>query len=572
MGVIYKLRPEIKNYILEQKKTNPILSCRGLTNLIESNFQIKVSKSTINSIIKAAGLSLPVGRRQKKKRKRLQVPVLPILETKTETPIPSPEIKPEELVKPAAPEQAASPVESPKPAVEKQVPSSVEPKPEPPVEPQIEVPSETLCSGAILLRAVDYLIEGTSNITLAIKNSLNREEIDLFPKTESLIYLPLFEKNLSQLCTLTDKQLSMESILSYLNELQSVRGIHSDILRIMNNALQEVRCIKVTMVDGSVFYIDGQMHTIWSTPHIPYDFSATTYNIKSYINKYFYKEAPFAVFMAPGYDSPTKEFFNFILNLDIRERRLARLTLYDNRLEELEIIPLEQAKRLYFVFGLWPWQFVEYRKVVNIGEFRPFHFEALNKDLYIAGIQIELLQPIIKQSVTLSGCALKTALDEKTRLIVLTNLAAQASLEELAKTYLSHWPNLEEAFQDYSRKIELFTYTANSQRFFSTETVGLTGQPLQDLKELFKNYFKALDLYVRWHFLPTGYEDKDFSTLKEQFYDLKVLLKREKNQVSATFQPPPGYQFLKELEYACHRLNEREIAFRDGRRVWFFMP
>jgi hypothetical protein len=311
------------------------------------------------------------------------------------------------------------------------------------------------------------------------------------------------------------------------------------------------------------------MRSVWSTPNIPYDFSSTTYNVKSYINKYFYKDMPFVLFMAPGYDTPTKEFFSFISSLDAKDKRFARLSLYDNRLEELEVIPLDQAKRRFFIFGLWPWQFIDFRKVIKIGEFKGFNFAPLNKDFYAADVEIELSQPTTKQSVTLTGCAIKLSLNEKTRLIVLTNLPAQAGPEELAKAYLSRWPNLEEAFQDYSRKIELFTYTANSQRFFSTESIGLSGQAPQGIKDLFKSYFKALDSYVRWHFLPAGYEDKDFSTVKTQFYDLKVLLKREKGYALAVFTPPQGYAHLNELEYACRRLNEREVVFRDGRRVWF---
>ena len=62
MGIIHKLRPEIIEFIVQQKKSNPGLSCRGLTSLINVKFQIKVSKSSVNEIIKEAGFSQPVGR------------------------------------------------------------------------------------------------------------------------------------------------------------------------------------------------------------------------------------------------------------------------------------------------------------------------------------------------------------------------------------------------------------------------------------------------------------------------------------------------------------------------------
>lgn len=545
MGVIYKLKPEIKDFILGQKSENPILSCRGLALIVENKFQLKLSKSSINSIIKQAGLSMSIGRRPKKRRPR-QEKLVKLIEFKPEVPL---EIK------------AEVPAE---PAVEQPVAMPVEPQPEI----RVESPSETLCTGAILLKATDYLIRGSYNITEAIKNRLNRLENGLLAKTESLIYLPLFDKDLSGLWSLVDKELSLEGILSYLNELQSVRTIHSDISRIISNTLQEVRCIKISCLNGNIFYLDGQMHTVWSTPYLPYDFSATIYNVKGYINRYFFKDGPLVLFTAPEYDIPTKEFFNFILSLDTKEKTIAKLTLYGNKLEELEVIPLEQGKRRFFVFGFWPWQFVEYRKINKIGEFKPFYVQAQQKDFYVAEIEIELSQPLEKQSLTLRGCALKTTPTEKTRLVILSNLASEAvNFKDLADIYLGHWPNLEEGFQDFSRKIELFTYTAASQRFFSPESLNLDSESSQDVRALLNNYLKALDLYVRWHFLPVGYEDSDFPTINERFYSLKVRLKREKDYLLATFQPPKGFPFLKELEYACRRVNEKEIIDSEHKRL-----
>jgi len=526
MGVIYKLRPEIINSILEEKKANPALSCRGITALVEKKFQVKVSKSSINSIIKKQGLSLPVGRRQKKRKRR-----------------PTIEIKPQEEVKLLE----APVIPTPIPKIE-----------EPAVEIKAEEPIETEYTGAILLKAADYLIGGSFYFSDAIKGRLNRRDADLLAKTENLIYMPL------------SGQATEESALTYLNELQSIRAIYLDLFRIISTILQEVRCVKVNLSDGSILYLDGQLHTIWSTPHIPNDFATTMYDIKSYIKKYFYGDSPFIFFMAPGYDLPTKEFFNLISSLDFKTKKITQLTLYDNNFEELESVPLNLTKKQFFAFGLWPWQFVESRKVKKIGEFKPFFAELLNKEIYVADIEIELTQPNIYQSVTLKGSALKTSLTEKTRLVILTNLADEGAVpSQWLNLYLSHWPNFEEAFHDYSRKIELFTYTGTSRKFFSTEMLDLDRESSSDIKTIFNKYLQALDLYVRWHFLPSGYENKDFSMTKENFYSLKTLLKREKDRLLVTFKPTSAFQFLKDLEYACHRLNEREITTPGKMRLWF---
>ncbi len=62
MGVTYKLKDEVVEFILRQKRDNPQISCRKLVIAIQSAFGLNVSKSSINAVIKEAHLSSPVGR------------------------------------------------------------------------------------------------------------------------------------------------------------------------------------------------------------------------------------------------------------------------------------------------------------------------------------------------------------------------------------------------------------------------------------------------------------------------------------------------------------------------------
>ncbi|MCX5703993.1 MAG: hypothetical protein NT066_05860 [Candidatus Omnitrophica bacterium] len=542
MGVVYKLKPEIKEFILDKKQADPILSCRGLAGLVEDNFKIKLSKSTINAIIKAAKLSMPVGRRRKKRRR-----------PKQEVPL-----------------QITTPQETKMVAVPINIPEQVEQV--------LEVQREAgeLNLGLIWLKAADYLLGGANYLVEEIKKHSRQEIPDIFAKTESLIYMPLFGATKEDLlkqeeCSglLFDKKLASEEILSYLNDLQHVQTLPPNLSQIISDIFLDISGIKVTLSSNSTFYLDSQLYTVWSTPHIPSDFSSTIYNIKGYINRYFQGYDPLVLLMAPGYDMPTKEFFDFMSCLEGTEKNITSLALYGDKLKELEVIALGHNRRRYFVFGLWPWQFTEFRQVKKIGEFRPFRFEALNMGLYLADAELELLQPDVNKRVTLRGCALKGKLDEKVRLLVLSNLSMEkATAEQLLNLYLSHWPSLEEAFRDYSRKIELFTYTADSRHFLSTQGLPFQKPDAADIKAVFEYYLKLLDCYVRWHFLPAGYENKDFSTVNEQFYCLKARLDKQKGLVLVTPQAPSGYPFLKELGYACRRINEREIVFTGAKRLF----
>ncbi len=610
MGVIYKLQPETKNFILEKKKANPDLSCRAFKALIEEQLKIKVSKSSVNAVFKEAGLSLPVGRRYKGGKRRpeksriiglltLQPSIIsePIVQTESLTPVPEPAPEP---VIPEPPKPII--VQTTPPAAEKAEKGDVSVFPEEKTKEKTEtspvllagrgrlnVPypvdksspvSEGQTTGAILLKAADYLNGGVYRLAETIRTKLRVYSPDILAKTEALLYSRLFDQPDMSLWTLINCQLTPEGITAYSNELQEV--ITETFSEAVLALFRDIRGVKVVLSDGTYFYLDGQLRSIWSTPQIPHDFSANLYKIKGYLGKYFHDHAPFVLFTPPGYEIPTNEFFEFILSFNSPEKkRISLLALYGSKFEELDVFKIEQFKRQYFVFGLWPWQFVQYRKVNKLGEFRQFHFAPLNKDFYLADVEIELLQPKTNEGVTLRGAALKTTLVEKTRLIILSNLPAEkAGAEEVSRIYLNHWPYPEEAFQDHSRKIELFTYTAGSQHAFAQERLSEKLEKLGDgslrepspssgIDSLFAGYLKLLDLYARLYFMPSGYENKDFPVMKEQFYNLLVSLKQEKDYTLATFRPPKPYPWLKDLEYALRRLNEHEVTSPDGRRLWF---
>ncbi|MCX5706993.1 MAG: hypothetical protein NTW13_04995 [Candidatus Omnitrophica bacterium] len=599
MGVTHKLKPEIRNFILEQKKSNPTLSCRNLSNLAQAEFKIEVSKSSINAVIKEAGLSAPIGRKPKKARPHIIMPSLPILLRPQDTALEIIKVdlqrvsQPQEEAKPRAEEEeqkvkeeearrqeekkqlederekaeneAARQVEEArwrKQAEEEQRVQEEaaggkqqEEAAKLEIEAKVKLSPQIENSGIVLLRAADYLIAGTSCVSPLISKGLNQPQSDILIQAENLLYSSLLEDNIGK---------------SSLTQLQLTQEMNQEISRILLNALQEVRCIKITLANKDTLYLDGQLYTIWSTPYLPYDFSASISNIKSRINKCFYENSLCLIFMAPGYDMPSKEFFNLVSGFNSRGNGILNLTLYGNKLEELAVISSFPNKKHFFVLAMWPWQFTESRKINKIGEFTPVHLGAEAKEFYLAEIELELSQPQAKETVTLRGCVLKTSPNEKARLIILSNADSEGlKSQELANAYISRWPNLEEAFQDYSRKVELFTYTANAQRFFSTENLSLSQNALIDTKSLLESYLKALDLYLRLSFMPAGYEERDLITMQERFYSLKANIKPQNDCLIISFQPEPGYGFLKDLSYLCRRLNEKGVYSGENKLLYF---
>ncbi|MBU4418682.1 MAG: hypothetical protein KJ594_02230, partial [Candidatus Omnitrophica bacterium] len=433
------------------------------------------------------------------------------------------------------------------------------------------LPEDRVCSGAILLKILDQMIGGSKQINAAICKGLGSQSEDSLQLVEALIFRPLFGKgNLPPLGDLIGRQYSLEKLDSYYAQVQQINNIKSEIAGIISNVFVEAKGVKVHFIDRSVIHLDGQLHSSWPATRFPFDFSNTVYDLKNKLNKHFLQGQPLVLFSPFGYDIFPKDFFNLLLNIGSKDNYPENLTLFGNQLEELEQIPLNPEHRCILVFGLWPWQFTSGRKVKRIGEFSLKHVAGIDQDLYLGEIEIDLLLVSLNQRLSLKGCAIKTNLQEKIRLVVLNTDAQAMSLEELASTYLSHWPNFEEAFHDFSRKIELFSYAGDEQKFLSRDRFKIDAKELDlGLADIFRNYIKMLDLYLRWHFLPVEYTEKDLSFTSECFYNLPVKLISGQNKVKVRMLVSWDYQFLKDLEYLNCRLNERQLNTADGEILWF---
>lgn len=433
------------------------------------------------------------------------------------------------------------------------------------------LPQDRVCSGAIILKALDCLIGGSREINAAINRAIGGRPEESLKLTEALIFKSLFGKdNFPTLGDLIGVQYSPEQLNSYFAQIKQITGIGLDATKIISAAFTEAKGVKVHFVDGSIIHLDGQLHSSWPATRFPLDFSNTLGQLKNSLNKYFFQDQPLVLFSPVGYDVFPKDFFSLILNISSKDNYPVSLTLFGDQQEELESLALDSKSRRGLVFGLWPWQFTSSRKVKKIGEFSLKHIKEIERDLYLGEIEVDLFRASLNQSLTLKGCAVKTDLKEKIRLVIFSNNEQAVDLAELAGIYLSRWPNFEEAFQDFSRKIELFTYAGTEQEFFSKNSFGLaTAGPAKELAEIFANYIKLLDAYLRWHFLPSGYAERDFSFTSEFFYKIPVKLVAGQDRVRVKMLVSQDYQFLKDLEYLNCRLNERQINTAQGQKLWF---
>jgi hypothetical protein len=505
MGSVHKLKPEIVEFVLKRKQNQPDLSCRNLAELASQKFNFIVSKSSVNSLLKKNELSLPVGRRVKKKKGIIEATGL----------------------------------------------------------------------GLFFLKSADALLGASMAISRILAQNNKRPVAENQAYVDYMLYAPIFKESdkywlspKSGLWALINKKIRPEAISSYLLQLQGFKSISQDIAREISKLAQEVRCIKLILKDKQEYFIDAQMHAVWSKSQVPLAFSATLENVRKTVNQVFIKQEPCVLFMAPGYDKPTPELFRFMSNLEGSGQDLDKIVLFDEKLAELETIKCENKQKNYFVLGLWPWQFSDFRKVKSTGEFKYYYFEWLKEDLYVASTEIEITQPDVNQSVTLRGYAIKQSPEEKIRLVILSDIPLEKiNAKELVDLYLGHWSNLEEGFQDFSRKIErqVKLQPDDWQPLRAYITLGNSNCGIE---RIFDQYAMLLHAYVRRYFLPQSYEKSDFLSVKNAIYNLKAKARFHKSNLLINFLINDDYSHLKGLKYACCRVNERQIILPDKSRIW----
>ena len=276
------------------------------------------------------------------------------------------------------------------------------------------------------------------------------------------------------------------------------------------------------------------------------------------------------LFTAPGYEQIPKEWIGLITQFKSGGNNIESIALYGAKLQKLETVFLPQPKTCPIIFGLWPWQYTKSRQTEFLGQFQPVLLGVKKEPFYLAETRIRLTQASTKKEVSLRGVILKKEQDLKQELTIMTNISEnKADSEAIANAYLECWPGTQKAFKDFSRKIELFTYSAASRQIFSTED--LVGPKQTDnigIKETLAVYLKALDAYARWYFLPDEYKKLDFSTTKKRFYNLKAKIKKKKDAYLLRFLIPEDYPFLKDLNFCMLELNRHNVILPDGKRLF----
>lgn len=282
MGVIYKLKTEVINYIIEQKKTRIDISCRKLANLASSKFAIAISKSSINAIMKQAGLSMPVGRRQKLIKSSLECSKCGTI-----------------LLKAA----------------------------------------DSLLGGIYQIADIIREKAGVTDLYLHQKTEcLAYRSLFSFNGIDDI--KPSFG-----LWVLIDKMLSKELIDSYILYLQKVKELHAAILSLFPELLSEINSVRVGFSDGKVLTMDGQFHAAWPNGNIPTYFNSTSYSVLNFLKNTIMSGAPLILLTLPEQKNSANEFISLMLN-EIAPRNFSLFNAKNEQMKSFKLPPGKMMRYL----------------------------------------------------------------------------------------------------------------------------------------------------------------------------------------------------------------------------------
>lgn len=548
-----------------------------------------------------------------------EIPAKPIILPEVEAPKPPQivPIQPEEKISP----EPLKPVPAPEIPLEEEPKKPIleeKPKPEPIQPAPVEAPQKKKTSladitsflqpipinenevldslGAYFLKAAEWEISKASilgNIVREFMPEIEPKQAEI--KSNILLYFPAFDiltlKNLDNydkpgLWMLTNSQEKLDS-LKMTDFLQKLKEKEKLISRLNDECLtnfQEAQYYKFVLSDGSGFYIDARLKSLWQEPNIPDSLAVSLNKASNYIDnifvQFFTKNVQTVLlFNVPSFRSFSPMVSEFIYTFeDFASKRIIQVDICNFKKEVLKsyrnIVP---AKR-FFVFGFWPWQkeAAEFLKG-DIGIVKDFYFSELARKIYYTERIVEFPQATAgNRGVALNLIFLKNSAFSSPRMGFLTNIPTQLiDTQEVIKSFLLRWPNFEDTYQDLMASSERLTYRGFVYPVFDEEKA-----PKKEQGYIQSNYPKSLDENLKTmlanlstatqrHFFPYGYRFADFSTMKSRFYSLAGRLARKDNHLYVSLLPAKGYAYNNDLLYAARRVNESEILDPFGYKLWF---
>lgn len=457
MGVIYKLTEEVIQFLLQRKKDFPAMSCRQLATLASQKFQAKISKSSINNILKRESLSSPVGRRVsfESKEKKFQIPtgkkneILTNLEKSGLPIVPSAMPSLRQKIVTAQKEIHPSPeagaikssVSKDKVSVDVDAPladyaefshfvAQTRQK-------RIDSQKQSFETAELLfVKWAEWEISSSSVLSQVIKgpfenylkekgigqfltqqeyaNLLDQycgvylslvllgKDVDYLEKIKHNYSNGLFILNRPLTMPITEEPLSLDLRLwpvfcQWLKESPQLSAAEYSLLK--QQAFCGIRNFKIFLENGTQLFMDASLSSLWAEEEIDFldSFSIPSPKAMSFLSHFLISNnEPIILFAMPGQTALSKSFYNLISFFENKKGcRATQIELFDRTGDLISSFPFILEQKRIFMLGLRPWQkeFTEFLKAAKWAGKRPFYHEGLDKAFYFSQTRKDLVDP-----------------------------------------------------------------------------------------------------------------------------------------------------------------------------------
>ncbi len=549
MGVVHKLKDNVIEFILEQKKNNPSLSCRHLANLTGGTFKIDIAKSSINKIIKKAELSSTVGRRPLScPLKKFQIPDakkkellenLESLETKTTkaTPIPASQRGSQKL-----------PIES----------------------------TVYEGMGAILLKIAHWQLAGHSFGQFIKRNMpgveafLGQQPIAEFEDlcgTMSLLKILDIDIKTHRGQTHPLWVLSRDSGQSQLQKLEELMRsaqipfhLSVEYLNTKEQIFHEAKGVKIFLEDGNCFIFDVSLEALVAAEE-DLAFSWPVNKAIEFLSSRLISQRDSIVLKKiPTEPELFKKFCELMECFEgLPGKNIKSIQLLGRRgkaLTDFSTIPLRKRT---FMAGLWPAQkeFEELTRSIQWPPKTPYYDERADKTFYFSESTIDLCG----QEKKIKALKIAAIWEEENGgpiLAVVTNKNILA--REIIAEY---WPRGLNEKDDGPNVSQYFADGCEQSEFPEASPLS----SLRTWEDIFYDFGNSLHSYCQRNFFPRGYQSLNPKTVMDRLYGLAGYFSETKNVLSVTLLIPDDYPHRKDAQYAVKAVNQHCVEDEKGVRI-----
>lgn len=553
MGVVHKLKPEIVNFVIDQKKKNPSLSCRGLVDIVNATLNTNLSKSSVNNILKHADLSSSVGRRSGSGQ---------YIRQESSKKFKLSEAKRKSIFADSSAQPILADLKWPTLA-------------------------EDLMDGMgnVFLKAAEWDSSSQPILEALLKESCPNIDHDRIKAVASIVgFLKAFQIEsfeglahyegqglwaLNQI----EKAITEEDVLDVVENLKNPQEFFLKFSLKAPQVFSRAAGFRYVLKDGSNFFLDGQMASVWKKVQTQFSVSLSkaTENLAKMLNNV---QSEVFCSISPkesGKIQQTRQFFELVQAFEnVQSKRIQHIELLGENgqiLGDFDEVP--QIQR-FFIAGVWPWekifhQFLDVKKIQQEGK---IELDFLEREMTFKEVFFNWNEG---RTVPVRGILLYEAFMRLPFLILITNTDGKTvPAQDVVLQYCQRWPNIEKGssfsvFSDPARWNMDFSDGEKPVWDILLGEQSLSRDPVWMAADLLVS---LLDRFAKKQFFPEGYASADFYTMRNRFYSLPGKIQVTNRGYLAEIVVPQGSPYVKDALFAAQRVNESGITAFDGRQLF----